>query len=150
MLKDFTAEKFDIIIQAGQSNSEGFGVGPVDEPYEPGEQVWYMNSNFTISCAAEGVAKNEVQGTFVLPFAREYLKAGLLQEGRKLLILRAATGNTCFLDGHWDMTGDCYLRMMEMIRSALALNKENQLVGFLWHQGEGDACRQHMMFITRI
>jgi len=28
---------------------------------------------------------------------------------------------------------------MEMIRTALALNAENRIVGFLWHQGETDA-----------
>lgn len=139
MLKDFTQEKFDIIIQAGQSNSEGFGVGPVDEPYEPNDSVWYLNQDFTVSLAAESVTQNEVKGTFALSFAREYLKAGLLKEGRKLLIVRSAVGNTCFSDGHWTMDGDCYLRMMEMIRTALSLNSENRLIALLWHEGEGDA-----------
>ena len=35
MLKDFTKEKFDIIIQAGQSNADGTGFGNTDEPYVP-------------------------------------------------------------------------------------------------------------------
>ena len=30
MLKDFTKEKFDIIITAGQSNAEGTGIGEAD------------------------------------------------------------------------------------------------------------------------
>lgn len=139
MLKDFTKENFDIIIQAGQSNSEGYGVGDVDNPYEPNDQVWYMNGNFTLSCAAENVMKNEIQSTFALSFARKYLNAGLLKDGRKLLILRTAVGGTGFLDNHWKMTDDLYLRMMEMTRTALALNKKNRLVGLLWHQGETDA-----------
>jgi hypothetical protein len=37
------------------------------------------------------------------------------------------------------MTDDLYLRMMDMIRVALALNPANRLVAFLWHQGESDA-----------
>ena len=139
MLKDFTQEKFDIIIQAGQSNSEGYGFGDVEAPYEPNEQVWYMNNDFTISRAAESVTGNEIQSTFVLSFAREYLNKGLLEEGRKLLILRCAVGGTGFLDNRWKMTDDLYLRMMEMTGTALELNKENRLVALLWHQGETDA-----------
>lgn len=139
MLKDFTEEKFDIFIQAGQSNSEGYGFGKTEEPYEPNENVWYMNGDFTICMAAETVYGNETQGTYALSFAREYLRTGLLPQGRRLLILRAAVGGTGFLDHRWNMTDDLYLRMMEMIRTAVSLNKENCLVGFLWHQGETDA-----------
>lgn len=139
MLKDFTKETFDIFIQAGQSNSEGYGLGEVDDPYEPNDQVWYMNGDFTISCAEEKVAGNEIQSNYALSFAREYIKNGLLKDGRKLLILRASVGGTGFLDNRWKMTDDLYLRMMEMIRTALALNEKNRLCGFLWHQGETDA-----------
>lgn len=139
MLKDFAEEKFDIFIQAGQSNSEGYGFGDVDAPYEPSNLVWYMNGDFTISRAEEKVVGNGIQTTFALAFAQEYLRHGLLKEGRKLLILRSAVGGTGFLDNRWKMTDDLYLRMMEMIRTALFLNKENQLMGLLWHQGETDA-----------
>lgn len=139
MLKDFTKENYDIIIQAGQSNSEGYGFGDVADPYQPNDLVWYMNGDFTLSCAAEVVKGNEIQSTFVLSFVQEYINKGLLKEGRKILILRAAVGGTGFLDNRWNMTGDLYLRMMEMIRTALALSVENHIVGFLWHQGETDA-----------
>ena len=139
MLKDFTEETFDIFIQAGQSNSDGTGFGNADEPYELDERVWYLNGDFTISMAAEKVVENGIQSTFALSFAREYLRHGLLKEGRKLLILRTAVGGTGFLNHRWNRTDDLYLRMMEMIRTALSLNKENRLMGFLWHQGETDA-----------
>ena len=154
MLKDFSLENYDIIIQAGQSNSEGYGFGETAQPYEPNEQVWYMEGNyiydadkeiwhvngeFTISRAAEKVFGNELQSTYALSFAREYINSGLLKEGRKLLILRTAVGGTGFLNNQWKMTDALYLRMMEMIADALALNKNNRLVGMLWHQGETDA-----------
>jgi len=139
MLKDFTKEKYDIIIQAGQSNSEGYGFGEVEQPYEPNELVWYLNGDFTMSLARELVTGNEIQSTYALSFARKYLNHGLLKDGRKLLIIRSAVGGTGFLDNHWKLTDDLYLRMMEMIRTALELNPENRLVGFLWHQGETDA-----------
>lgn len=139
MLRNFSEERFDIIIQGGQSNCEGYGVGDVDNPYQPNENVWYLNQDFTITCAAEKVRHNEVQTTFGLSFVRKYLEENLLEEDRKLLIVRAAVGGTAFLNDHWKMEDDCYLRMMEMIHTALSLNKENRLVCFLWHQGEDDA-----------
>ncbi len=139
MLKDFTKESFDILIQAGQSNSEGYGFGPTDNPYQPNDRVWYLNGDFTITPAAEEVTGNEIQSNFALPFAREYIGNGYLAEGRKLLILRTVVGGTGFLEGSWKLTDDLYLRMMEMTRTALSLNENNRLAGLLWHQGETDA-----------
>lgn len=139
MLKDFTQEKFDILIQAGQSNSEGYGFGSAGNPYEPSDLVWYMNEDDTISQAREKVVGNYIQSNFSLSFAREYINAGKLEEGRKLLILRAAVGGTGFLDNRWNRTDDLFQHMMEMIRTALALNSENRLAALLWHQGETDA-----------
>lgn len=139
MLRDFSKEQFDIIIQAGQSNSDGTGYGPVEEPWVPTEDVWYLNGDFTVTLAVEAVNGNEIQSNYSLSFAREYMKKGLLAQGRKLLILRTSVGGTGFLDKRWGMRDDLYLRMMEMIRTALSMNEENRLVAFLWHQGETDA-----------
>ena len=140
MLHDFTKDVFDIIIQAGQSNAEGCGVGDTDEPYVPSDAVWYLNPDYTIVPATEKAEHNVIRTNFALPFVREYLNDGRLPEGRKLLILRTSVGGTGFLDKRWGMTDDLYLRMMDMIRVALALNPENRPVAFLWHQGETDAC----------
>ena len=98
-----------------------------------------MNENDTISLAVEKVAFNGIQANFGLPFVREYIQRGYLAEGRNVLILRAAVGGTGFLDNRWKLTDDLYLHMMEMIRTALALNPENRLVALIWHQGETDA-----------
>ena len=142
MLKDFSKEAFDILIQAGQSNSEGYGFGNVCNPYEASDRVWYFNSDGTFQMAQEKVTNNAIQSNFALAFARKYIKEGLLGEGRKLLILRAAVGGTGFSDDHWKSTDDLYLRMMDMIRTVLALNPENRLKALLWHQGETDAGNQ--------
>ena len=138
MLKDFTKEKFDIIIQAGQSNSQGTSFGDTSNPWIPDERVWYMNENDTISLAEEKVAFNEIQSNFGLEFCREYINAGRLSKGRKILILRAAIGGTGFMDKRWNLTDDLFLHMMEMIRTALELNPENRLIALLWHQGENE------------
>lgn len=139
MLKNFAECTFDIVIQAGQSNAEGCGLGPTDEPYAPSDRVWYLNGDFTVTRAEESVQGNYVRTNFSLPFVRDYCADGRLAEGRNLLILRTAVGGTGFRDNHWKPEDDLFLRMMEMIRTALALNPANRLVAFLWHQGETDA-----------
>lgn len=142
MLHDFTKDKFDIIILAGQSNAEGYGFGPTPDPYQPDGRVFYLHRDGTLVQAAERVWRNGVGTNLALSFAREYLKSGRLAEGRRLLIVSAAVGGTGFLDGRWGMNDDLFLAMMEMTRTALALNPENRLVALLWHQGETDAiCR---------
>ncbi len=139
MLKDFSKEQFDIVLQAGQSNSEGSGIGNALKPFQPSEDIWYLNNDFTISKAQELVSGNNIVGNFSLSFAGEYANKGVLDKGRKLLIIRAAVGGTGFLDKRWGMQDDLFLRMMEMIKTALVLNSQNRLVTFLWHQGETDA-----------
>ena len=139
MLKDFREEHFDVLIQAGQSNAEGYGFGPVDDPWQEDGRVGVLNQDFTISRAAERVNGNQIQSNFSLSFAREYLANGFLAEGRKLLIVRSAVGGTGFLDGNWKPEDPLFLRMMEMTRTAMELNPANRLVGLLWHQGETDA-----------
>jgi len=148
MLKDFTKQPFDIIIQAGQSNSDGTGYGCAARPYQVKQTVWYMESpnpegkkefdDLVITKACEMVSGNHIQSNYSLAFADCWLNDGLCAEGRALLILRASVGGTGFDDGRWTMDGDLYLRMMEMIRTALSLNPENRLRAFLWHQGEND------------
>lgn len=139
MLRDFSKESFDVIIQAGQSNSAGCAYGNTDNPYEQNNEVYYLNADLSISVAAERVVRNGIQGNLALPFVREYMNAGMLEEGRKILIVRAAIGGTGFLDNRWGMEDDLYLHMMEMTKTALELNPENRLVALLWHQGETDA-----------
>ena len=139
MLRDFSLEEFDIVIQAGQSNSEGCGVGEVTNPFIPDSDIFYMENDFTICEAHEYVSGNLIVGNFSLPFCIKYIKNDMLQPGRKLLVLRAAVGGTGFMDNRWGMAGDLYLRMIEMTRTALELNPRNKPVAFLWHQGETDA-----------
>ena len=158
----FTKEKFDIVIQAGQSNSEGCGIGPLDEPVYSVDGdimhltpdftvtvatvdglenlfVTYLNKPFDISYANEHEKDGGTAADYSLTFAKEYKKAGYLKSGRKLLVIRAGVGGTGFMKKHWGMQDKVYLKMIEMIDYALSLNPENKLVAFLWHQGEHDA-----------
>ena len=139
MLKDFTKENFDIIIQAGQSNAEGSGFGPAAMPYQPKDTVYVMEQNRMIGVAREYADGNVIRGNFALSFADGYINAGLLKEGRKLLILRTAVGGTGFLDQKWRPQDPLFLQMLDMTRTALSLNPANRIVCVLWHQCETDA-----------
>ena len=138
MNNNFINEAFDIIIQGGQSNSEGCGIGPVNHPYEPRPDILVMDNTFKISILQEKVWENNTVGNFVQTFAEDYINNGKLEDGRKLLILMAAVGGTGFYDNRWGMKDDLFLKMTEMIKKALALNPANRTVTFLWHQGETD------------
>lgn len=135
-------DAFDIIIQAGQSNSQGCGLGAVEREFKPNGDIWYMNQDFSLTQAKEQESPNGKVNQFALSFCEEYIAGGRLKKSRKLLILRSAVGGTGFLDKRWGLKDDLYLTMMEMIKRALAMNASNRLVALLWHQGETDAILQ--------
>ena len=155
-------DKFDIIILGGQSNAEGGGIGPVQEEYVPDEKichleaektvevtpdgmrVTYMDKPFVLKVADERIGKEGNEkgltiGDFSLTFSKRYVESGMLENGRKLLIIRGAIGGTGFQKGNWGLTAQVYLKLLEMTDYALSLNPENRIVAFLWHQGEHDA-----------
>ena len=154
---DFMNEKFDIIIQAGQSNAQGYGMGEVDKEYVLNDDVLYLTNEkkvevvndelkiefadkpFEIVVASEDIENDKPIGNFSLTFAEEYIKNGLLKKGRKLLIVRSAVGGTGFYRKHWGMDDILYKKMIEMTDYAVSLNPENKVVALLWHQGEHDA-----------
>ena len=153
-LQDYKGETFDIILQGGQSNAEGCGLGPAENEYQPDENILYMTNidvqrtsycgtyasalkDFNISIAEERIWDGKKVNEFSLSFAKEYQKK-LLKRGRKILILRTAVGGTGWSNKRWGMKDDLYLNMMSMTKAALELNAANELKAFLWHQGESD------------
>lgn len=152
-------EKYDIFIEAGQSNAEGYGHGPVEKPYIPHERILYLTQGEPVAAEYEPKGEMKIQiaaerpnpafgpedriGDLSLRFAREYLDAGFLAADRKLLIIRSAVGATGFLKHYWGMEDPLYLRMLRMTDHALSLNPQNRLMGLLWHQGEHEAAFQN-------
>lgn len=149
-------KKLDIIIQAGQSNAEGMGVGTVENEFVPSSRIYaltaektvqhlpenliitYADKPFCIQPAEERIENGKKVADFSLSFARLYEK-NYLEADRDILIIRAAVGGAGFQKGQWTKDGILYLKMLEMIDYARSLNPENRLVAFLWHQGEHDA-----------
>ena len=153
--------KFDIIIQAGQSNSEGFGLGPVEKEYIPTEKIWqldalkratplpdrmdvvYLDEPFVLKVAEESEGESGKIGNFGLTFAEEYIKAGRLEEDRAILIIRAGVGGTGFCRKEWGVDSLLYNKLTELVDYALAMDENNRVVAFLWHQGECDSVEKN-------
>ena len=156
-LENLKSVPFDIIIEGGQSNAEGCGFGPVTREYVPDCDIMYMEPEKTVT-VSDGKLKIEYheapfvysvadyhqgddgkpRGDFALAFAKRY-KSEFLEEGRRILIIRAAIGGTGFQKRHWGKADPVYLKMIEMIDEAVSMNGNNRIVAFLWHQGEHDA-----------
>lgn len=150
---------YDIIILGGQSNAEGNGLGPTDRPYIPDERILIMRDGgkfgyeqqedgsmkfiitepftFVTDIAKERVDGERICGMFALTFAKKYLEAGLLPEGRKLLIVDSSAGGTGFSSHQWGVGNFLHRRLTEMMDEAIGEN--DRVVAFLWHQGEHDA-----------
>ena len=141
--------KFDIIIQGGQSNADGSGIGSVTSAYIPTEKVYYLETvktvehtpervvvtfadePFRLSVAQERVENGETISDFALSFAEKYIADGRLAEDRKLLIVRAAVGGTGFKKGDWGIDAVLYEKLVEMVSYALSLDEGNRVVAFL-------------------
>ncbi len=146
---NFGIEKFDIILLSGQSNAEGSGVGFANEEYTFDGKAYRMlgqkrlvgndwEVDFPVDIKIEE-ADSTKKDDLAVAFAYEYIKAGLLEEGRKVLIVETALGGTGFRSKVWRRGDFGYKRMMYMLDCALNMNSENRLVAFLWHQGENEA-----------
>ena len=147
---------YDIIILAGQSNAVGYGCGEADyalkhidrvsllyddqpEDYsrdENGKEFLDVREPWRITLTP---AEKGYTGSLALRFADEYIERGLLEHGRKILIVRCAVGGTGFCKGLWGVGQLLYRRMLDLTRFALDLHPDSRAVAFLWHQGECDA-----------
>ncbi len=155
-------EKYDVIIVAGQSNAAGTGIGETECPYVPTENVRMLVDDCKphFGNNSEGVwtlfmdldtplrvvvaderpdAEGVKHGQFALSFAKAYYEKYLQDTDRKVLIVQAAIGGTCFARNEWGTEGTVLFdRLAKMTEYALSLNSENRLKAFLWHQGESD------------
>lgn len=154
---DFINIPFDVIIEGGQSNAEGSGIGPVKNDYVPtdkilyleaekevkatesGMEIRYFNKPFVIDIAKERRLNDNIYGDLALTFSEEYVKNGFLKSDRTVLIVRGAIGGTGYAKKQWGLNDAVYKKMIELTDYALSLNENNKIVAFLWHQGEHDA-----------
>lgn len=65
-------EKYDIFIQAGQSNAEGTGGGSVTEEYIPDERICYLEAPKTVIVTDSGLDVHFHNVPFALTVASEH------------------------------------------------------------------------------
>lgn len=151
---------YDVILLCGQSNAEGNGLGETEFPYVPDEKIMMMRDsgwygykkqpdgkdklfltepyNFITEVANERFVGEKYYGMFVLSFCKKYVESGLLENGRKLLIINASIGGTGFARKEWGVGNLLHNRLFTMFDEA-KLGEDDKIVAFLWHQGEHDA-----------
>ena len=159
---NYDNSEFDIILLAGQSNAYGSGKGKTDNPWQERDDILMLKNDFEIcykhpyenttyidiKAKEEGYIERakeipadggtDTNGCFALTFAKMYAEK-YLEKGRKVLIVNTPIGGTGFKGEHWGQNDKMYKRMIDMMDSAVALNKNNKVVAVLWHQGEHDA-----------
>lgn len=145
---------YDIIPLLGQSNMVGRGVPTDADPTQPDDPRIF-------TFGAQGLHANQIAraeeplqhwGTITagsvgpgVEFARHYL--GTVNPNRRVLLVPCAQGATAFTGGdrrwkvdHAPEHENLYLRALRQIQLALdAAGRNARIVGFLWHQGEGDS-----------
>lgn len=137
--KSFQTYAYDIILVAGQSNAEGYGRGDETCKFIPHDPIYGYTEKKGIHLACDKkIRRLGFTASFCLYFGEEYVRAGLLNPKRKLMLLNTAVGGTGFSDCRWGMGEDLFERMLRMCNHVLALNPENRIKAFLWHQGETD------------
>lgn len=130
---------YDIILVAGQSNADGYGNGDKPLKFIPHDPIYGYTEGKGIHLAHEQKHYHRgINAAFSLYFGEEYVKAGFLSPGRKLMILNTAVGGTGFSDHRWGLGEDLFERMIRMTREVLAFNPKNRIKAILWHQGETD------------
>lgn len=149
---------FDIIILAGQSNAEGSGLGRVYKNFHSDGQIFELiDANrsqvtlneqghlalikpytYRIQEAQESIQNGAKYGNLAHSFAENYIQAGRLAPGQKVLIVKAAIGGTGFTKNHWGKDNDLPLRMFDMVSYAFSQSENSRVVAVLWHQGEHD------------
>ena len=152
---------FDIIVIAGQSNAEGYGIIKEGDPFRSefiyqvsdknpaflnteDENHPFLEATYPTKAVLEPVhervdAKGVRHADLSWSFANAYIADGNLAEDRKVLIVKAAVGGTGFARKEWGVDSLLFKRLNAMIDFGLDLHENNRIVAFLWHQGEHDA-----------
>lgn len=161
MKNEFSDFVFDIVVVAGQSNAEGYGVSHESEPLVISDAYEIIDKNkygmklkedgsydsldfvYPVEVVIRELQERSVDGIYnsdlSLSFVEEYKKSKFYSPERKILVIKTGYGGSGFAFDQHGVGNPLYERMLDMINIGLSLNKNNRLVAFLWHQGEHDA-----------
>jgi hypothetical protein len=136
----------DVFVIAGQSNTY-FGA-TLDSGIDVSNASTYEFTQAQDIIAANDpldtfVGRNSGKIGFAMEFARQYVTAGQLAAGRKILLVHCGLGGTGFsssLPDSWSAgSGSLRDRTIARAKAALVAAPGSVLKGLLWHQGESDA-----------
>ena len=158
---DYRKIMFDIIVVAGQSNAEGNGISLEKQPYIVNEAYELVDINpygmkldekgnylgpylmMPVETMIQPLQERKGDDAYIsdlsLYFAAKFSKANMLEDNHKLLVVKAAYGGSGFALNQQGVRNPLYERLIQMCDKALSLNKNNKIIGLLWHQGEHDA-----------
>ena len=162
MIKDDLSKmEFDIIILAGQSNAEGYGVSLDSKPLVISDAYEIIDKNkFGMKLKEDGSyggldfvypvekiirelqerkSEDKYNADLSLGFVEEYKKSQFYSPNRKILVIKTGYGGSGFAFDQHGVGNPLYIRILDMVNVGLSLNKNNRIVAFLWHQGEHDA-----------
>ena len=161
MENDYSKMVFDIIVVAGQSNAEGYGVSREKKPIVISDAYEIIDKNkygmklkedgsyagldfvYPVETIIRELQERNVDGIYnsdlSLGFVEKYKKSKFYSPDRKILVIKTGYGGSGFAFEQHGVGNPLYRRMLDMINVGLSLNKNNRIVAFLWHQGEHDA-----------
>ena len=161
MKNEFSDFVFDIVVVAGQSNAEGYGVSHESEPLVISNAYEIIDKNkygmklkedgsydsldfvYPVEVVIRELQERSVDGIYnsdlSLSFVEEYKKSKFYSPERKILVIKTGYGGSGFAFDQHGVGNPLYIRMIDMINIGLSLNNNNRIVAFLWHQGEHDA-----------
>ena len=97
-VNNLTVYDYDIIIQAGQSNALGLGIGEVKKPYLPNENIIYLYDKRNIETTEKGLL---VGGDESFPYVIEIAKERNNASRRRALKENGVESKFV----HWDRLG---------------------------------------------
>ena len=161
MENKFSNMVFDIVVVAGQSNAEGYGVSFDNKPLIIADAYEIIDKNkygmklkedgsydsldfvYPVETIIRELQERSVDEIYnsdlSLSFVEEYKKSKFYSPERKILVIKTGYGGSGFAFNQHGVGNPLYKRMIDMINVGLSLNKNNRIVAFLWHQGEHDA-----------
>lgn len=131
---------YDVFVVAGQSNTMS-GAGLDRDLDAPSDQIdqWLQGSYAARAVEPlDHVSKPSSSIGFAQKFAKDYIAAGKLAAGRKILLVPCAQSGTGFVTGHWTPAGVRYTDMLSRTNAAVAGLPDAVVKGLLWHHGESD------------
>lgn len=146
---DIGRTNFDIIVLLGQSEMVFSEAAPDLVLDQLDARIYQFGiNNREIEIAQDPldyISNNQTTIAPGLSIAKEYIRLGLLDGGRNVLLVPAAQGSTGFANNFWLPAGTGPTSAINAVRDAIAetgFGSVDRVVAFCWLQGQSDVAAQ--------